>query len=106
MLQRYERCVSLREGESLSQHPHDDRAVLWHVLAVDDLESGEECPDPPLGKLSNNLVGDVDFGHVDDGACQTAGDLSGKQLKIVAPQTVNVRPRGAPKPLTSSSTYA
>ena len=60
--------MSLRGGESLS-HVHDDRAAVWHVFAVDDLESSEECPDPPVGEPSNNPMGDVGFSHVDDGTC-------------------------------------
>ena len=76
MLRRCEYCVSLREGKSSGGHPHDDRAAVWHVLAIDDLESGEEGPDSPVGEPSNNPMGDVGFGHVDDGTRQGAGDLS------------------------------
>jgi hypothetical protein len=76
--------VSLREGELLSQHPHDDRAAAWHVFTVDDLDSSEECPDSPVGEPSNNPVGDVGFSHVDDGTCQGVGGLGGlgKRLKV------------------------
>jgi len=60
--------VSRRECKSSRERPHNDRAAVWHVLAVYDLESGKESPDSPVGELSNNPVGDVGFGHVDDGA--------------------------------------
>lgn len=65
--------MSLRKGESLSRHPHDDRAAVWHVFAVEDLDSSEECPDSPVSESSNNPMGDVGFGHVDDGTCQGVG---------------------------------
>ena len=74
----WEYCVSWWEGKSSWEHPHNNRAVVWHVLAVDDLESGEEGPDSPVGEPSYNPVGDVGFGHVDDGARQE--DLSDFRL--------------------------
>jgi len=71
--------VSRRGLESLRGHPHDDGTVVWHIFAVDDLESGEEGPDSPVGESSYNPMGDVGLGHVDDGTGQGVCDLSGSR---------------------------
>ena len=74
MLQRYKRCISRREGNHKGGRPHDDWAVVWHVLAIDYLESGEESPHSPVGEPPYDPMGDVGFSHVGDGAGQ--GELS------------------------------
>jgi hypothetical protein len=51
------------EGKSLTSNSHDDGTAIWHILAIDDLESGEESPHTPVGELSNDPVGDVGFSH-------------------------------------------
>ena len=64
------RCVSQRGGKSSGVHPHNDRAVAWHVLAIENPKSSEECPHSPVSEPSYDPMGDVGFSHVDDGARQ------------------------------------
>ena len=84
--------------KSLGGRPHDDWTVVRHVLAIDDLESGEEGPHSPVGEPPYNPMGDVGFSHVGDGAGQ--GELS-ERGRYLYPKLVNVRPRDVPVPLTS-----
>jgi hypothetical protein len=69
-----------------SQHSHNHWTVVRDILSTNDMDAGEESPDTPMCKLSNDSMKDVDVFHGGekkeaDGCCRQLTRLQSRRSR-------------------------